>query len=236
MVHKKGFLKEDIFSIHKMILKGIDDSHAGVIRSVPVRISGSPVILPNYLKLPTLLDTFIQDFTATTDHPVKQAALAHYNIVTIHPFIDGNGRTARIIMNLILMQHGYPPAIIRPQDRLRYIKSLEKAQLGGSMEDYFSVIETAVLRSLGIYIKAFTQKPLVDLSPHLLKIGDLAKQTQESVASLRYWTKIGLLEVSTTTPSGYQLYDRHQIERCAKIRELQKQRYTLDEIGGLMGG
>ena len=59
-------------------------------------------------------------------HPIELAAEAHYRLVTIHPFVDGNGRTARLLMNMILMMNGYPPAIIRKRDRLSYIDSLEK--------------------------------------------------------------------------------------------------------------
>ena len=65
-------------------------------------------------------------------HPVELAAEAHYRLVTIHPFTDGNGRAARLLMNMILLMSGYPAAIIRKRDRLAYIDSLEKVQLGGS--------------------------------------------------------------------------------------------------------
>ena len=88
------------------------------------------------------------------DHPVHIAAEAHYRLVSIHPFVDGNGRTARLLMNLLLMQEGYPPAIIRPEDRHDYITSLEKGQSGGSTEDYYQVIYDAVDRSLNVYIGA----------------------------------------------------------------------------------
>lgn len=75
------------------------------------------------------------------------------------------------------------------------------------------------------------QKNLISV----LKIGELSKKTVESVATLRYWTKIGLLEVNSTTPSGYQLYDMAQVDRCEKIRALQKKRYSLEEIVKLIG-
>ena len=87
-------------------------------------------------------------------HPVEVAALAHYRLVSIHPFADGNGRSARLLMNMILLMEGYPPAVIRKEDRLAYIGALEKAQLGGSKEDYFNIITEAVHRSLDIHIKA----------------------------------------------------------------------------------
>lgn len=232
MVTNQEISLSDILYLHGLILKGIDDTNAGCIRRVPVRISGSTVVLPNPLKVPDLLEEFYQWMKTSQDHPVCVAALAHYKLVTIHPFVDGNGRTARLLMNLILMRNGYPPAIILPKDRLKYIQSLEKAQLGGSLEDYLQVIYKAVLRSLNLYLKAINNQAPEPIEPQdkLLKIGELAKATQETSSTIRYWTKIGLLDVATTTPSGYQLYHPQMIERCQTIRTLQGQRYTLEEI------
>lgn len=225
----------DLLRIHETVLRGINDDHAGQFRRVPVRISGSPVILPNPVKVPDLMDTFIEWLITDSDsHPVELAAEAHYQFVTIHPFVDGNGRTARLLMNLILMQHGYPPAIIRTRDRLKYISGLEKAQLGGSKDDYSKVIKTAVDRSLDIYLKAASGDvaDAQEQAPDLLRIGQLARETGESTPTIRYWTKEGLLQVADTTDSGYQLYHPRMIERVANIRDLQGQRFTLSEIKG----
>ena len=225
-----------ILDIHNTILKGIDDGNAGHYRSIPVRISGAEVILPNWRKVPDLMSGFIRELTTANGlHPVELAAEAHYQLVTIHPFVDGNGRTARLLMNLILMQQGYPPALIRKRDRLRYIQSLEKAQLGGSKEDYFKIIHDAVNRSLDIYLKAVTEngdeeEKASSKSTALLKIGQLSKQTGEPTATLRFWTKEGLLEIADTTEAGYQLYAPEMIERVQSIRNLQKKRFTINEI------
>ena len=225
----------DVLRIHETVLRGIDDDHAGHFRRLPVRISGSPVILPNPVKLPDLMEAFIEWLVTTADlHPVELAAEAHYQLVTIHPFVDGNGRTARLLMNLILMQHGYPPAIIRTRDRLKYIGGLEKAQLGGTKDGYNKVIGSAVERSLDIYLKAVAGE-VADAEPReldLLRIGQLARETGESTATIRYWTKEGLLHVADTTDAGYQLYRPRMIARAAKIRDLQGQRFTLSEIKG----
>lgn len=226
----------DVLQIHETVLRGIDDDNAGHFRRIPVRILGSPVILPNPVKVPNRMEAFIEwVVTSTNLHPVELAAEAHYQLVTIHPFVDGNGRTARLLMNLILMQNGYPPAIIRTRDRLKYIGGLEKAQLGGPKGGYNKVIEAAVDRSLDIYLKAAGGEVAdTDSSraPDLLRIGQLARETGESHATIRYWTKEGLLNVTDTTDSGYQLYHPQMIQRAAKIRELQGQRYTLSEIKG----
>ncbi|MCD8525988.1 MAG: Fic family protein [Alphaproteobacteria bacterium] len=239
-VSKTADLTEnDILTIHNTILRGIDDDNAGHYRSIPVRISGSKVILPNPLKVPDMMQVFVAWMVSTKNlHPVELAAKAHYELVTIHPFVDGNGRTARLLMNLVLMQHGYPPALIRKRDRMKYISSLEKVQLGGSGDDYNKVIYDAVNRSFDIYLNAVTgkeEKQNTNMPADYLKIGQLAKQTGESNATIRYWTKEGLLEVADTTEAGYQLYASSMVDRIQKIRELQGQRYTLSEIMAKLG-
>ncbi len=141
----KDLTERAILDIHETILRGIDDGNAGRYRSIAVRISGSMVVLPNPVKVPDLMARFTSGIAGERKpHPVELAAEAHYQLVTIHPFVDGNGRTARLLMNLILMQNGYPPALIRKRDRLRYIQSLEQAQLGGSKEDYYQLYDPAM--------------------------------------------------------------------------------------------
>ncbi|KPK32449.1 MAG: cell filamentation protein Fic [Chlamydiae bacterium SM23_39] len=231
----KTITEKDILNIHALILEGIDNLNAGSYRKVKVRIAGSLVVLPNPLKVPNLMEKFIKWLQNNKNlHPVELAAEAHYRLVTIHPFVDGNGRTARLLMNLILMMHGYPPAIIRKKDRLNYINFLEKARLGGSKKDYFKLIAKAIERSLDIYLQALYEKKnniiFKDNNYRLLKIGELAKKVGESITTIRYWTKEKLLEVTEITKSGYQLYNLNMINRIKQIKKLKKQRYSLKEI------
>lgn len=225
--------ERDILAIHYAILHGIDDYNAGHYRHVPVRISGSSVIMPNPAKVPLLMTDFISWLNRGKNiHPVELAGEAHYRLVTIHPFSDGNGRTARLLMNLILVMEGYPPAIIRPQERLPYITSLEIAQLGGSKEKYQKIIYNAANRSLDIYLKAIMGEEPSDIgkSERLMKIGELAKAVNENVSTISFWTKVGLLEIADITDSNYQLYSQEALERCKKIQQLKKQRATINEI------
>ncbi|MCK5296743.1 MAG: Fic family protein [Alphaproteobacteria bacterium] len=223
--------EQDILNLHSMILRSIDDNNAGKYRSIPVRIAGSEVTLPSPDKVPSMMKDFVEWLEKNKDmHPVMLAAEAHFRLVTIHPFTDGNGRTARLLMNLILLQKGYPTAIIRKRHRLKYIDAIEKAQLGGSKADYEKLIEKAVLRSLDIWLKAAKNEQPESRPEPLLRIGQLAEKSKETVATIRYWTKLGLLEIADTTKSGYQLYEHEMIERVSKIRALQKQRLTLEEI------
>ncbi|MDF1655459.1 MAG: Fic family protein [Coxiellaceae bacterium] len=222
---------KDILHLHDVILKGIDDEHAGFFRSVPVRISGSTVVLPNPRKVPDLMDAFLAFLKqASRLHAVEFAAEVHYQLVTIHPFVDGNGRTARLLMNMILMMLGYPPAIIRTQDRLAYIASLEQAQLGGSKQDYYQLIAKAVDRSLDIYLKSMQGDSFSESNKKLLKIGEFAQQANENVSTIRHWIKQGLINVTDTTPAGYQLFAAELLTRTKKIQRLKQKRFTLKEI------
>lgn len=226
--------EREILKIHEMILKGIDDANAGRYRSVTVRISSSTVVLPNPRKVPDLMDEFSHRLKSSHSlHPAEWASQAHYRLVSIHPFIDGNGRTARLLMNLLLMRHGYPPAFIQPRERVAYLNSLEKAQLGGSLADYEKLMAKAIDRSLNIYLEAAKGKTPTPKSPEdskLLRIGVLAKRTGETVATLRHWTKEGLLQASGHTDSGYTLYPPEAVDHAKRIRELQEQRLSLGEI------
>lgn len=153
------FSEVDLLHLHSRILKGIDDPNAGHYRSIPVRISGSSTILPSPRKVPDLMErlfSWLKEASLCL-HPVELAGEAHYRLATVHPFVDGNGRTARLLMNLLLMMEGFPPAIIRKRDRLAYLNSLEKAQSGGSLDDYFQIIAEAVDRSLDIYLDAISE-------------------------------------------------------------------------------
>lgn len=146
--------ERDALDLHAIVLSGIDDTYAGRYRDLPVRVSGSQVLFPNPAKIAELMGALFPFITAPDDHPVIKAADLHYELVTIHPFIDGNGRTARLLMNCLLMQHGYIAAIIDPKDRLAYVNSLEQAQLGGTRDDFYLIVAQAAERSLDMYLEA----------------------------------------------------------------------------------
>jgi Fic family protein len=231
---KDRILEEgDIMRMHQMMLAGIDDKNAGFYRIVPVRISGSAVTLPNAMKVPALMEEFVRWLKGPHDvHPAQVAAEAHYRFVSIHPFVDGNGRTGRLLMNYILMQKGYPPAIIRKEERLAYLNALETAQLGGPREIYDRLMLRAVGRSLDIYLKTAKNKDVENLGGgRLLKIGALARAAGESVPTIRFWTKEGLLDVAEITAANYHLYAPEMVARCREIKKLKEQRLTLREIG-----
>lgn len=148
---------DDILAIHKIVLQKIDDVHAGVLRQVMVRVVGSATIFPNSAKVPFLMVDFMSWLQIVVDHPVIVAALAHYKLVTIHPFVDGNGRTARLLMNLLLLQCGYPLAIIKKEKRAEYIAAIEHARQKEDMTEFYKVIIEAVEYTLDNYLEAIEQ-------------------------------------------------------------------------------
>lgn len=151
---------DDVLAIHKIVLQKINDINSGVLRKVMVRIMGSTTIFPNYAKVPLLMVDFMQWLHTSTDHPIIIAALAHFKLVSIHPFIDGNGRTARLLMNVLLLQTGYPLAIISNKDRTAYINAIELAHQTSDFIPFYTIIIAAVERSLDIYLEAIDQSDL----------------------------------------------------------------------------
>ncbi|MFH1244527.1 MAG: Fic family protein [bacterium] len=224
--------ERELLDIHSLILQKIDEVNAGRYRSVTVRIAGSRVILPNPIKVPDLMDKYFSWLGKKSENKILQACEAHYRLVSIHPFTDGNGRTARLVMNLLLLMAGYPPIIVRKEDRHEYLTGLELAQLGGTRDKYYQLMLEGLSRSMDIYLGAAGIERQKAEPDKLLKVGELATLSGESVATIRHWTKMGLLLVSGYTKGGYQLYDHEQIKQIKTIRELQKEkRLSLEEIG-----
>jgi Fic family protein len=156
-VSKEQPLSESsIKNIHYLVLKNIDNKNAGEYRQINVRISGSQHTPPHFLQVPHEINELLKWYEENNDvlHPVELAALFHFKFVYIHPFSDGNGRTSRLLMNLILMSKGYPPAIVKAKDeyRLEYYNALEKASVENNVEPFIKLISECVKSSLNIYL------------------------------------------------------------------------------------
>lgn len=200
-----------VLQLHKIILSGIDNTNAGFYRSVRVRISGSETILPNPLKVPDLMADFGGWLTDKHDDSLDFALEAHYRLVSIHPFIDGNGRTARLLLNAILLESGYAPVIIRKIDRRRYLSALETYQTRGNPESYVNFMMSALNRSLKIMIDLLDiSKP--EPTAELLTIAKFAKLAGVPVSTIRYYMKEGKLKPTAYTASGYALFAEKQAD------------------------
>ncbi|OUC41519.1 tetratricopeptide repeat protein [Trichinella nativa] len=174
LIHRIGSLSvEDILDIHRRVLGFVDPVESGHFRTHQVYIGSFEPSLPenstfaveilicrrSFLyccrisvekEVDELLEWLNSD-TAMSIHPVELAALLHYKFVVIHPFVDGNGRTSRLLMNLILMQAGFPPVIIRVEDRLQYYESLKLAN-EGDLRPFVRFIAECTRRTLDEYL------------------------------------------------------------------------------------
>ncbi|XP_065560545.1 protein adenylyltransferase Fic-like isoform X2 [Artemia franciscana] len=159
LLHKVGDISEnDILQLHNRVLGFVDPTEGGTYRHTQVFVGDHIPPPPNEIKY--LMSEFISWLNSvdTVDlHPVKYAALAHYKLVYIHPFTDGNGRTSRLIMNLILMRAGYPPVIIKKEDRLKYYETL-KAANEGDVRPFIRFIARSAEKTLDIYLWAIGNK------------------------------------------------------------------------------
>ena len=141
----------DILNIHELVLQKIEKDFAGRFRTSGVRISGANFVPPNALKIDDYI-TELTDWTNSSDlNIVLKSAIFHHRFVWIHPFFDGNGRTARLAMNLILMRAGFPPDIILKNDRKKYYDALNSANNGNYAKLVLLILQ-ALERSLNIYL------------------------------------------------------------------------------------
>ncbi len=144
----------NIKSIHQLVLKDIDNENAGRYRKENVTIKGATHIPPDYLKVPELMEKLILTYNAWSEyHPIIQAALLHGELVKIHPFIDGNGRTSRLLMNLVLMNKGYNPVIIKKVSRLKYYEALDTAHTTGNYTDFVKLVTKLEVEILKKYLE-----------------------------------------------------------------------------------
>jgi len=147
--------EQDILEFHRFFYYHIDEKNAGQYRKVQVFISGTQFVPPSPDKVPILMKEFSANISELEKdcHPVEYAALLHKEFVEIHPFVDGNGRTARLLMNLALLQHGYCVTIIPPILRSDYIGAIKKSQEIKDDKPFVNFISNMVYESCKDYLR-----------------------------------------------------------------------------------
>jgi len=153
-VQSPGFAKDDILELHRLFYYLIDEENAGHYRKVPVFVTGTDFEFPKPAEISILMEKFIEEVSQLNEqyHPVHCAAIIHAKLVTIHPFIDGNGRTARLLMNLVLLQNGYVITIIPPLMRTAYISAIRHANKG-NRTPFLEFISEMVYESSKEYLR-----------------------------------------------------------------------------------
>ena len=173
----QAITQSDIRQIHRLILTNINDEEAGNYRSVEVRISGSNYVPTGPENVAPEMTDFADWVRSVTEgappaDPILIASAAHAWFALIHPFVDGNGRTARILMDLLLMRRGYPIAIITKEDRPRYYDALEESQ-SSNLSPLISLVYESVEESLEAYEQAAQEQV-----KRKLWIADIAERLQ----------------------------------------------------------
>ena len=195
--------------IHALVMAKIDDENAGQYRTMPVRVVGASHEPPPSWNIQALVndwENWLQEQENKLES-VALAAIAHYKLVAIHPFIDGNGRTARLIMNLVLMRANYPPAIIARVNRQQYYRVLALAD-GGKLAPLVNFVGRAVEHSLTLYLEACqVQTGPAPEEAAWIPLRDAAEMVPYSQDYLSLLARTGKLEA---IKRGRNWYTNHQ--------------------------
>jgi len=210
-----------IRTLHQLVMKKTDEEFAGKYRNSNVFIGGADHIPPDALLVPAemkkLMNWFVREIKHL--HSIELASLLHHKLVYIHPFFDGNGRTSRLSMNIVLMKSGYPLVLILKNDRKKYYQALEKADKGNYIA-LVKFIAQAVERSFDIYLKTLT--PSSEKREKFLLLSEISSKTPYSTKYLNLLARQGKLEAHKqgrnwlTTTEAVERY----IERRERIRKL----------------
>ena len=189
---EKPITSEVVRALHALVMDKIDE-RAGELRTIQVYIRGANFTPPSARDVPLYLEQWIswlRSDDALRYEPVTRAAIAHHDFETLHPFTDGNGRVGRLLLDLMLLQDGYPPALVLRETRSRYIQALQAAHMGNSVP-LIDLIGLAVERSLDLYLEA-----CVESTAHLLPLAELAHEHALSVDYLGQLARKGQLEAT----------------------------------------
>ena len=182
---KRGEINQEIIQqIHEVVTRGIIE---GGYRTQNARITGARKTPPDFSKVPRLMGTLIEDMPVAGENPIEKAAFFHHGLVEIHPFIDGNGRVARLLTNLYLMREGYPPIVLKKEDRKKYYNCLRSAD-GGNLTPFTEFIARAVDESLILYLSIFGGED------SLIPLSELAKDSPYSQEYLSLRARQGYLD------------------------------------------
>ncbi|BCD99222.1 Fic family protein [Marinagarivorans cellulosilyticus] len=157
IVSQKDPLSESLIkSIHHLVLKQIDDKNAGAYRKQNVLISGAEHRPPEHFKVPDEIQQLVESYNNSNLHPLESAARLHVDFVKIHPFIDGNGRTARLLMNFELMRNGLLPVVIQVKDRLAYYEALDTAHTTNDYSLFIDMVASEEVATLKMCLELIT--------------------------------------------------------------------------------
>ncbi len=150
--------------LHRRIVFRSQPEIGGIYSTLPRRIAGSPVVFPNPVKIPQLMKEYGERLAKTEPEPATGFD-AHFRLAAIHPFADGNGRTARLLMNLLLLREGYPPVVVRPEDRKTYLDTLEHASMRDDPKPFQTFMHERLDATMGEYLSALQETQTPEAKP-----------------------------------------------------------------------
>lgn len=152
--NKEPLSEWNIKNIHALIFKEIDNNNAGKYRTENVVISGAKHIAPKYYEVGDLMQKLIVEYQNEWGgfHPIIRATLLHGEFVKIHPFIDGNGRASRLLLNFELMKNGYPPIIIKNEERAEYFDVIDLAHTTMNYEPFIELVSKLMIESEKLWL------------------------------------------------------------------------------------
>ncbi len=217
-------------------LAGVREANAEAFRFSGYFPTGSTHIPPNYLKIEKLIDDLVDWYYA---HKKKLptwfiAATVHFQIAHIHPFADGNGRTARLLMNLVLLQKGYPPAVIMHVDRKKYYRVLREAD-AGRLKNFNAFVARAVDRSLAIWLNAVSTGKQAE-KRGFISLKEAAGQTEysfEYLSLLARKGRIGAVKLRRNWVITQEALDEYLAQIAAR-KENARERIAKQARGGCL--
>lgn len=185
--NKENISEWQIRQIHSLVLKKIDQAGAGVYRKENVLISGAEHTPPDYIHVPNEMKNLIKCYQEQWNslHPTERAALLHIDFVKIHPFVDGNGRTSRLLQNFELMKEGFPPIVIKKENRLKYYNALDEAHTTGKPQDFIKFSAECLNESLNLYLETIKKENNIKNFSSRKSIKKSKTSKEKTVTSLR---------------------------------------------------
>jgi len=194
LAQKGSTIEEDgILNVHKLLTRGIDDQNAGKYRTGQMRVAGASFMPPSADRIKPMIEELLQTLKQNPDElgPIELAAVFHHKLAYIHPFLDGNGRTARLLMNVILVRNGYPFTVLLKVDRPKYLRALSEAD-NGNLAPFANFVARSVERSLDIYLLAFEKEAEILT---LKEASKLTPYTQEYLSLLARKGNLGAFKL-----------------------------------------
>ena len=210
-----------ILQLHKLIMSNIT-ADAGHYRIMGVKITGATFVPPPSSEVKPRINELLKWLGENPDEltPIELAAVFHHRFVQIHPFSEGNGRTARLLMNALLMKDGYPFIPIVPKlDRPKYLKTLMEADLGDT-SSFVNFIARCVEKALDMYLNALEE-------PEILTLAEASQITPYSQEYLSLMARKGML--GAFKQGRNWVVSRQELDRYLASVRIKRARFTASD-------